>query len=163
MYYFFRHYCRNIKIYIIRNGGSSPATWLKQNLCLLLSSKKCLQDPCVLPVFCCYNLGKHHTMLNERPSRLLLPCEILWFLFWETPPPSAFMWFIDSLSMMLRKKSPKSAEVCYQSYIWAEIGCNLDRQPQEMTRVMVQGKISRLRTLILQQHTKIQIAIWTWL
>ena len=46
MRYHFRPYGPDFKIYIFRNGGQHTTTWLKQNLCLFLSSKNCLQAPC---------------------------------------------------------------------------------------------------------------------
>ena len=42
------HHGQDFKIYIFRILTSNPTTWLKQNLCLFLSSKNCLQPPCGL-------------------------------------------------------------------------------------------------------------------
>ena len=42
-----RAYGPDLKIYIFRNGGPNPATWLKQNLCSFLSSKNCVHAPCM--------------------------------------------------------------------------------------------------------------------
>ena len=44
--YLFRLYGPDFKIYIFGIVTANPTTWLKQNLCLFLSSKNCLQAPC---------------------------------------------------------------------------------------------------------------------
>ena len=75
MRYLFRPSGPDFKIYIFSNGGQNPAAWLKQNLCLFLSSKNCLQAQCDNIVLLALYIFLKHSSTGSNLTIEFFDCE----------------------------------------------------------------------------------------